>query len=101
MRFGDFVDTLFNKFPQVLLAGHTKNDERWKTSFTNFWTAYKQVDGAHPFFQSGRPWETSIPYYLHGDEGRTLRSKPVMILSWQPAIPFNGLEDLNEKGFPG
>ena len=102
LRMKDFIiRTLFQKCPQALLAGHDLQGEGWKTTLKTFWGAYKNIDGDHPFFSSTYPWECSIPYYFHGDEGRTLRSKAVMIISWQPTIPYNGLGELNEKGFPG
>lgn len=102
LKVKDFCATLFQKSPGVLLGGHRLCDvDAWKSMLKMFWKDFRTIDRSHPFFEAGLPEETSIPVHLHGDEGRGYRSKPYMVLSWQPAIPSIGLDGLNEKGFSG
>ena len=102
LKMKDFARALFDKAPGALLGGHRLCDEElWKKTFTTFWAEYQTIDETHPFFETGFSPETSVPIYVHGDEGRGLRSRPFMVLSWQTAVPCCGLDGLNEKGFFG
>ena len=57
-----------------------------------FWERHAFVDGDVP----QHPRRT-IPYYLHGDEGRGQCKRPVLIVSAQPVLGWSGDEHVNSK----
>ena len=58
-----------------------------------FWERYKWVDDHQP---PAIPQRT-IPYMLHGDEGRGLGKSPIWICSFQPVMGWNGADYVNSK----
>ena len=101
LKMSAWAKTLVDCHPQVLLCGYTLKDERWKQVLGDFWASYEINHGDHELFQSNlseRPMNCCIPYFLHGDEGRFLRNKPLMIEAWQPAISHRGPSFTNESG---
>lgn len=49
----------------------------------DFWCRYQKIFPDHEIFQQPEPidFEHTIPYYLHGDGGRTYKKDAIMILS--------------------
>ena len=69
------------------LGGKTlDNMDEVRRMFSTFWTRY---DKTHPGSMPALP-ETTIPILIHGDEGRSLCKRPVMIVSFQCIIPWCG-----------
>lgn len=102
LRMGDWVKTLLSECPQVLLSGYKlEQSSKWKAVFQNFWDEYKSCNGCHPVYTSKYPIDCCVPYFLHGDEGRTLRSRSFMIHSFQPLISRKGPRKCNESGYLG
>ena len=96
----DWVKTLIKRRPQVLLAGCKFEEHmQWKAILRGFWENYRGVNGDHPIFSSGFPLDTAIPYFFHGDEGRGLRNRPIMIEAFQPVISQLGPDKTNESGW--
>lgn len=61
-----------------------------------FWERYAYVDSDRPT----HPRRT-IPYFLHGDEGRGQCKRPLLILSFQPVLGWSGEDHVNSKKFFG
>ena len=99
LRMSDWIKALVSSCPEILLCGFKLEDDMgWKQVLSSFWQIYQTIDPNHCFFESTIPFTNAIPYYLHGDEGRGLRSKPFLVESFQPVIANQGLFETNEKG---
>ena len=102
LRMSDWVRVLLDQVPQVLLCGKSmQNTTEWQACLQSFWKVYEETDGEHCVFSSGYPLEYCIPYFLHGDEGRTHRTRSFMIESFQPVISYKGPNKTNESGLFG
>ena len=51
-----------------------------------FWSRYGKID---PTMVPTNPSQT-IPVYLHGDEGRGLGKRPLLVISFQPVMSWVG-----------
>ena len=101
LRMTSWIEILLQHHPQVLLCGFQLDEAKagWKRTLRQFWKDYRRSNPDHEIFsEGGPPLECSIPYYLHGDEGRFLRSKPLMIEAFQVAISHKGMSYTNESG---
>ena len=84
---------------QLLLNGyHISQVELWKISLKHFWDTYFHVDPTHPTFTHGLDRASTLPYFLHGDEGRGKNKSPLMVLSFQGLLSHYGDMHLNESG---
>lgn len=54
--------------------------------FSCFWQRYSKID---PTAAPAHPAQT-IPIYLHGDEGRSLGKRPLLVISFQPVMGWLG-----------
>ena len=63
-----------------------------------FWDRYCKADLAVP-----RPQDPSkmIPIFIHGDEGRGLVKKPLMVISFQPCFSWKGGDYTNTSAKHG
>lgn len=99
LRMTDWVEALIRKRPQVLLAGcQVEETAKWKGILKAFWENYRGVNADHPIFSSTLPLECAVPYFFHGDEGRGLRNRPIMVEAFQPVISQQGPGVTNESG---
>lgn len=99
LRFSDWVRVLLERAPHILLAGHDlEESEKWKAVFREFWDNYQSVNPDHVIYTNGMDTSMCIPYFLHGDEGRSLRNRSFMIESFQPVISKRGPGFTNESG---
>lgn len=75
-----------------MLGGHKLETElpAIKTMLRQFWERYHFIDG----LDVAQP-EKTLPFYLHGDEGRGQVRRPVMVISFQPVLSACGSEHLN------
>lgn len=67
---------------------------------SDFWDVWREVEGSHEVFSSGKPLNSVIPFFTHGDEGATLRQLPFMVQSWQPVISWLGPGSTSVSGLP-
>ena len=53
-----------------------------------FGKRFYQSQPEHELFMCSqpKPWDRCVPYYVHGDEGRGLRNRPLMVEAFQVAI---------------
>lgn len=84
-----WVRFLWANYPSFLLGGLNIHDD-WEAMHVRFWNNWRSIQPWHDVFQSGKPLGQCVPYFTHGDEGRTLRKTPFMVQSWQPAISWKG-----------
>lgn len=99
LRMQDWVRVLLQEAPQILLAGVRLEDTAcWQRTFRDFWGEFKNAHPEHCIYQSGFPLHFCVPYFLHGDEGRTHRQRSFMVESFQPVISHKGPTKTNESG---
>ena len=99
LRITDWARALLQQSPSHLLGGFRFEDSPgWQHQFASFWSVYQKIDPAHEVFSAGLDWGRTIPYALHGDEGKGLRSKAFLVESFQPVIGRHGLFHTNESG---
>ena len=59
-------------------------------TLTTFWGRYEKLHPNHQIFQKARDGllrlDSTLPWYLHADEGRTLKKKAVFMVQWQMAF---------------
>ncbi len=78
------------------LGGYKLNQlDSVKDMLRRFWENHKGVDSS---LIPARP-EVTIPFYLHGDEGRGQCKQPVLVLAVQPIIPWGGENCVNAKKY--
>ncbi len=59
-----------------------------------FWSRHAFVDASLPEF----PRQT-IPFLIHGDEGRGQCKRPVLVVSFQPIIGWSGEDHVNSSKY--
>lgn len=78
-----------------LLGGHTlKSLSKAESMLATFWSRYRFVDSE----VVPKDVRRTIPIYLHGDEGRGLVKRPLLVISFQPAIGCEGDSKTNAHG---
>ena len=70
-------------FPEKVLG--TPLDQAAAT-LTSFWGMYQKLFPQHQIFTSGLDLGHTIPYYCHGDGGRTVKKESLMVLSLYSAL---------------
>ena len=70
------------KLERVLLMGNSGDD------LEHFWTRLRETQPNHQVFQQNKPLSSTLPIYLHADEGLSLKKKGILILQSQCAIGF-------------
>lgn len=88
---------LLEHFPKHLLAGYSLKDLRWQEALVEFWSIYRTIDPGHEIYQAGLDLRCVVPYFFHGDEGRSHGKDPFLVLSWQPVVGFKGLSECNDS----
>eukprot|EP00439_Symbiodinium_sp_Y106_P015859 s291_g2.t1 len=84
LRLSDWARYALGRGGQMLLAGHCLEDEMaWRAEFRGFWSRYSLIDPAHPLFSSGIDTSCTIPFMVHGDEGRGRCKHPLLTISFQ------------------
>lgn len=95
-----WLQVLGESYPEIMLGGFRLDQEKgWRSLFTWFWDVYKRCDPTHPIYSlEGVDFSSAIPYMVHGDEGRGLRSLAFMVQSWQLVISHLGPHTTNTSG---
>lgn len=68
------------------MGGHTLDS--WNEAqkmLETFWNRYSNIDPNVPAIPS-----CTMPMYLHGDEGRGLGKRPLLVISYQPVMGWTG-----------
>ena len=98
LHLSEWMRTILKESPHFILGGHDICSRGYGSMFEEFWEAFRHEDPHHPIF--GKPTaqrRATIPFALHGDEGRGLDKTPVLILSFQVVIPYTGPSKLNSS----
>ena len=91
LRMKSWCKFIFENQPSLLLGGYNlSSSAKWQGMFQQFWDRYRNIEGDHDIYTSGKPLSHCIPFLIHGDEGVTHRRRPFMVQSWQPIISFRG-----------
>ena len=99
IQISDWVVALLERNPEYLLGGlQLHQAEGWRQMFASFWDLYRTIDDNHMVFEAGLDLTCTIPYALHGDEGKGLRQKAFLVESFQPIIGVHGPSHTNESG---
>jgi len=95
---------LLTSYPKFFLGGFSPVDdgeESYLAMFGRFWDRYRAEQPQHPIFEKSIDHQrATIPFALHGDEGRGLAKVPLMVLAFQVIIPFSVENNLNSETFP-
>lgn len=87
VHFGPPYDGFF------LLGGHRLKDlDEVEAMLSRFWAKHATVDPDVP-----RVPQRTVPYLLHGDEGRGQLKRPLLVVSYQPIISWSGEDFVNSK----
>ena len=100
LRLSDWARYALGRGGQTLLAGHCLEDEMaWRAEFRGFWSRYSLIDPAHPLFSSGIDTSCTIPFMVHGDEGRGRCKHPLLTISFQGVLSHYGSHRVNMSGY--
>lgn len=102
--FPSWMTELLTSYPKFFLGGFSPVDdgeESYLAMFGRFWDRYRAEQPQHPIFEKSIDHQrATIPFALHGDEGRGLAKVPLMVLAFQVIIPFSVENNLNSETFP-
>ena len=94
LHLSDWIRCCFQKFGGFFfLAGQTMGSwEKAEAIFRQFWGKHFACNGEtvdHP--------EATVPIYIHGDEGRGLAKRPLLVISFQPLMSWAGPDVVNNQ----
>ena len=76
---------------KFLLGGNNMDNlDKAEAMLSRFWAKYEKVQGDMP-----RVPHRTVPYLLHGDEGRGQVKRPLLIISFQGLIGWTGEDRVN------
>ena len=98
LRMSDWSKFIFQHNLWHRLCGLDEPDmERCCAIWKQFWGRYEQINPGHEIFQrSGHDLSRTCAVMLHGDEGRSRRKSPVMVVSTHSVLGF-GLSTSKRK----
>ena len=81
-------------FEGFFLLGGIKLDKlaQAEDALELFWSRYKAVDPNTPDYP-----RRTLPFYIHGDEGRSQVKRPVLIISFQGLMSWAGCDKVNSS----
>lgn len=91
LRLRDWARFLLKHNCWHLCTGLVRPDQKRERSILKvFWARYKQWNPKHPIFQKAARGEVCLsrvaPICFHGDEGRSRKRSPFMVLSFYPML---------------
>ena len=102
LRLSTWIRTLMEKGgAEFLLAGHPiQEEDEYRSVFSRFWDRYRGVDPDHAVYaeKTAEGRSLTLPFAVHGDEGRGLAKSPVLVETFQPVISFLGESVINSLG---
>lgn len=105
IHLSSWMRIILEKHPRFLLGGHCPLEDggqAYMNMFEQFWSRFESVQPDHPIHQRSTDQKRrTIPFALHGDEGRGLAKVPLLVISFQALIPFSGPNELNCSKFLG
>ena len=100
IHLSSWLHAVLERGGEFVLGGWTTSQKpQYMSMLGRFWKRYEDVHGSHPILQeTERKKMQTIPFAIHGDEGRGLCREPVLVESYQPLIPWSGENCLNMRG---
>ena len=100
LKLSSWAQYELQKGGEMFLAGNNILDEAaWRLELKTFWDRYENIDGSHPLFgMDPTARSMTIPYLLHGDEGRGRGKIPILTISYQCLLSHYGSHRLNMSG---
>lgn len=68
-----------------------------KNSLKVFWEHYQHVDVGDGGGEPPQRPECTIPFFLHGDEGRGQVKRPILVISYQPLMSWGNIDNVNSS----
>ena len=100
IRLSDWVRFVMESQPQLLLAGNMLSQSHlWEPILEDFWNKYQPIDPGHIVYQLGLNRKRTLPFMLHGDEGRGRLKQPLLIVAFQGVLSHLGVDRLNQSGW--
>ena len=99
LHLSDWLETAFkNPYKGFFFLGGLKlnNLDAIESMLSDFWEKHSKSGGDMP----PNPMRT-IPFLIHGDEGRGLAKRPLLVVSFQPMIGWTGSDNVNSKKYFG
>ena len=102
LKLSDWCAKIFQAGGNFLLGGlNLDSAEQFGETLQLFWHRFRVMEPNLPFYQrEDHDWRYCLPFALHGDEGRSLGKRPVMIIAAQPLIACPDMSESNLKGYP-
>ena len=86
----DFIRYMDESKRLDLLLGDYKSLEDLGPVLKTFWSRFQKMSPNHDVFKQSKAGKIdlsrTLPYYIHADEGRTLKKKAIFLLQWQVAF---------------
>ena len=97
IHLSSWLEAVMKTFPDFFLGGYSfLDDHLWMNMFGDFWKHFRSVCPSHPIYSKTEAERScTIPFAIHGDEGRGLSKVPLMVISFQVLIPSSGPENLS------
>ena len=98
------MEAMLNMFSEYVLGGYGIEDANmWTPMHSEFWDNFRNLNRSHPIYTAKTAEERgrTIPFAIHGDEGRGLAKVPLMVISFQVLIPSAGPENLSNSQYLG
>ena len=97
IHLSSWLEAVMQTFPDFFLGGYSfMDDHLWMKMFGDFWKHFRSVCPSHPIYSKTEAERScTIPFAIHGDEGRGLSKVPLMVISFQVLIPSSGPENLS------
>ena len=93
-QLSDWIKACFNtpEFQGIFMLGGKRVGqlEEIEGMLSTFWDRYSYIDSNTPEVP-----ERTIPFYIHGDEGRGLVKRPLLIVAFQCIIGWAGTDHTN------
>ena len=88
-----WIKLCFQQYAGFFVMGGRKTWGEAQLMFREFWQLHVQAGGEMPPYP-----DQTLPIFLHGDEGRGLGKKPLLVISYQPVVSWLGPYEVNSKG---
>lgn len=97
IHLSSWLEAVMQTFPDFFLGGYSfMDDHLWMKMLGDFWKHFRSVCPSHPIYSKTEAERScTIPFAIHGDEGRGLSKVPLMVISFQVLIPSSGPENLS------
>lgn len=90
MHLSSWLTFIFKKTTSSFLCSGLQLGPAWCFELQAFWSMFEYVLPTHPVFQNRSRLKWTLPFALHGDEGRGRNHRAVLVISFQPLLAVKG-----------